>query len=494
MLNETIIVGVCGAGAMGAGIAQVAAQAGHKVVVLDQNDEALGRGRAVVAKGAEALLKRGKISEDEAKALNARVEWTTAVAALGDCGLIIEAIIERADAKQGLFAKLEEATGGRAVLATNTSSLSVTSLAASLKRPKAFMGLHFFNPAPVMKLVEVVCGMETDQALADEALQLMEGWGKVAVKARDVPGFIVNRVARPYYGEGWRAFEEGAADPASLDFLYRDLAGFRMGPFELGDLIGHDINTAAAKSVYDSYFGRTRFVPSLAQGQLAAAGMLGRKTGKGVYDYSEGASAPAPVFVHAVDKPSATLRLSSDAEALKALLAAAGVPYAEDKSLPPGYAELDGVLIGFTCGRTASDLRAEFGKRFALIDWVRDAKSASALGLAGCCNGALKAGLAFAALCGKKAITLKDRPGLVVFRTLLQLANCAGDTVRDLVADAESIDRAMINGVNYPFGPMAWAKEFGFARVVEALDAIADETGEALYRPSEALRALARNE
>jgi len=493
MLGQETVVGICGAGAMGAGIAQIAAAAGHRVIVLDRDDEALARGRASVAKGAGALLKRGKITEEEASALANRVQWTLDVADMASCGLIIEAIVENREAKTSLFQSLEQATSDKAVLATNTSSLSVTSLAGGLARPGHFLGLHFFNPAPIMKLVEVVSGAETDPVIAAAALDLMQGWGKVAVAARDVPGFIVNRVARPYYGEGWRALEEGASDAATLDFLYKDLAGFRMGPFVLGDLIGHDINTAAAKSVFEAYYGRTRFTPSLAQEQLVAAGRLGRKTGRGVYDYGEGVSIPAPSFCDGASAGSlGKVVLGDNAAALQALFKSGSVDFEIRETIPAGFAKIRETLIGFSDGRTAGDCASVYERSVVMIDWMRDPASASVLAFSASCDEARQDVLRLAAACEKKAVELSDRPGLVVFRTLLQLANCAADAVRDQVADAGSIDRAMMNGVNYPFGPMAWAEGFGISAVASALDAVAAETGEAMYRPSEALRVLAR--
>lgn len=471
LLAREVIVGVCGAGAMGAGIAQIAAQAGHAVVVLDQNDEALARGRETVAKGLAALVKRGKISEDDAKRIAARCQWSLDVAALAPAGLVIEAIVEIPDVKRALFERVEAVVAEDAIIATNTSSLAVTQLAAGMKRPARFMGLHFFNPAPVMKLVEVIAGAETDAALASAAKTLMDGWGKTAVIARDVPGFIVNRVARPFYGEGWRALEEGAADAATLDFLYRDLAGFRMGPFELGDLIGHDINHAAANSVFNAYFGRTRFTPSLMQGQLVAAGRLGRKSGRGVFDYSAGAT------------PAVTFAGETNGSGDRALL---------DKALHQGV-EIGGVVVKMTDGRSASRAAADLGAPVVLLDYVRDAASASAIAFAASDQSAGAAALQFAERAGKRAVRLEDRAGLVIFRTLAQLANCAADAVRDRVATPDAIDLAMMNGVNYPFGPLAFAREFGQSRVVAALDAIADETGEAMYRPDEWLRRTARN-
>lgn len=458
---------------MGAGIAQVAAQAGHKVVVFDQNEDALARGRNIVAKGLGALVKRAKLTDADAAEIAARCMWTLDLGALAKAGLVIEAIVEDAAVKRALFERIEASVADDAVIATNTSSLAVTSLAAGLKRPSRFLGLHFFNPAPAMKLVEVIAGAETDASLAASAKSLMEAWGKTAVIARDVPGFIVNRVARPFYGEGWRALEEGAADAATIDFLYRDLAGFRMGPFELGDLIGHDVNDAAANSVFNAYHGRTRFTPSLMQRRLVEAGRLGRKSGRGVYSYTDDEK-PAPSFAAtaggAVD-PSPLARLMRGETTTR-----------------------DGVLVRLTDGRTAAATSLEEGKPVALLDFVSDPATSTSFAFASSGARAESAALALARDFGKNAARLTDRPGLLVFRTLLQLANCGADAVRDGVATSEGVDLALMNGVNYPFGPMTWAGKFGFGRVVSALDAIAEETGEATYRPSEWLRAVARRD
>lgn len=477
---------------MGAGIAQVAAQAGHKVIVYDRDEAALANGRSAVDKGAQALLKRGKLDAAGAKDLTGRIVWTLTIADMAPAGLVIEAIVEKQEAKVSLFRQLEEVVAPDAALATNTSSLPVTLLGAALSRPARFLGLHFFNPAPVMKLVEAVSGAATDPELANAAASLMRGWGKEAVPVRDVPGFIVNRVARPFYSEGWRALEEGAADAATVDFLFRDLAGFRMGPLELGDLIGHDVNYAVARSVYDAYFGRTRFVPSLGQGQLAAAGRLGRKTGAGVYDYGAGALTPAPRFASLAEAKPVTVNLGRDADSIKALLDRAQAPYGADKTIPAGFATIAGVLVGFSEGWTAGAFAHDFGRPVALLDWIREPGAASAIAFAASDGEARAAALALANVCGKRAVELKDRPGLVVLRALLQLANAAGDAMRDRVSDAGGIDRAMRFGANYPFGPLEWLKDYGAARAVGALDAIAEETGDAMYFAGEELRAAAR--
>jgi 3-hydroxybutyryl-CoA dehydrogenase len=452
---------------MGAGIAQVAARAGHAVKVYDLAQAALDKGRAGVEASLKSLVKRGTLDEAQADEVLGRIGWTTELADLTDADLVVEAIVEDPAVKADLFERLEELLSEDAVIATNTSSLSVTGLAAGLKRPERFLGMHFFNPAPVMKLVEVVRGAATDAAVESAVVDLAIAWGKVAVRVRDVPGFIVNRVARPYYAEGWRALEEGAADAASIDHAFRACAGFRMGPLELGDLIGHDINFAVASSVYDAYFGRTRFAPQLGQGALVAAGRLGRKTGRGVYDYAEGAEKPEPRFLES------TLEVEPSTTG----------------ELPEGIIEVEGVLIGRSDGRMAASVSAEVGRPVALYDWARPDADVMVFALSGIEAASAAAG--FARREGRKAMVITDRPGMLVLRALAQLANAAADALRDRVSDAEGIDKAMMNGANYPFGPLAWASEFGPANLLQVLSNLAEETGEEMYRPSEALRRMA---
>jgi len=470
---------------MGAGIAQVAAQAGYQTIVYDSFPQSLDKGRAQLAKGAAALLKRGKIDADEAKALEARVTWTDDIGALATCGLVIEAIIESHEIKTELFSKLEGLVSDRCYLATNTSSLSVTALATQLKRPQNFLGLHFFNPAPIMKLVEVIAGEDTDPQALQSCFKLMEKWGKKAVIAKDVPGFIVNRVARPFYAEGWQAYEDEAANAASLDYLYRELAGFRMGPLELGDLIGHDINSKAAKSIFDAYSGQTRFRPSKAQKSLAANGHLGRKSGRGVYDYGNDAPAisvqfaPPANYTHIARGPNASFAS-----------VVGGIDL--DVNLPANFYKVDDCLVGFASGHSAKYLSNKYNAPVALLDYARDLNIAKTLAFSASDESATMAARAFITALDKKPIHIKDRPGAVILRTLLQLANAAADAIADDVADAAAIDKAMVYGVNYPFGPMAWAQEYGIKNVISALSAIADETGQPdLYAPSAIFQSLA---
>lgn len=286
-------VGVIGAGAMGAGIAQVAAVAGHEVLLYDTAPAALEKARQNLEKTLQKLQEKGKLAS--AANVLGRIRLAGALSDLKDCGLVIEAIIESLDIKQKVFAALEAEVSPSCVLATNTSSLSVTSIAAACKAPERVLGLHFFNPAPLMALVEVIPALQTRDGLAAEMTALMQRWGKIPVLAKDTPGFIVNRVARPFYGEAIRIFEEGIASPATIDWAMTTLGSFRMGPFTLMDYIGHDVNYVVTETVWKSFFYDPRYKPSFSQKRLLEAGWLGRKTGRGFYDYSEGTALPQPI-------------------------------------------------------------------------------------------------------------------------------------------------------------------------------------------------------
>lgn len=285
-------IGVIGAGAMGSGIAQVAAQAGHSVIVYDTNAEALNRSHANLEKILNRLQEKGKI--DNAKEISSRVSYAEELNPMADCGLIIEAIVEKLEIKKSVFNQLEELVSDDCVLATNTSSLSVTSIAAACDKAERVLGLHFFNPAPLMALVEVVPAVQSDDTIVQECKTLMSDWKKVPVIAKDTPGFIVNRVARPFYGEAIRMMEEGIADAATIDWAMTEIGGFRMGPFTLTDYIGHDVNYVVTETVFESFFYDPRYKPSFAQKRLLEAGWLGRKSGRGFYNYAEGAEQPQP--------------------------------------------------------------------------------------------------------------------------------------------------------------------------------------------------------
>ena len=295
-LGPDATVGVLGAGAMGSGIAQVAAAAGHRVMVTDARAEALEEARDRLTRVLAREVERGRLTAAAADELGGRITWAPGAAGefalFRHCDLVLEAIAEDARVKRDAFRGLEAAVGDHCILATNTSSLSVTGIAGACGRPGRVIGIHFFNPAPLLPLVEIVPGLPTAAATTATAVATMQRWGKTPVVAADTPGFIVNRIARPFYGEALRIFEEGIADKATIDWAMKE-ARFRMGPFELMDLIGNDVNLAVSRSIFEAFHYDPRYRPFLSQERLVEAGLLGRKSGRGHYDYAEGAAPPA---------------------------------------------------------------------------------------------------------------------------------------------------------------------------------------------------------
>jgi len=369
---------------MGSGIAQVAAVAGHPVILQDLEEGAIARARAGIDKALGRETEKNRLTRSAADAARERVRYVVGgdLSTFAHCRLVIEAIVERLAPKRESFAAPERVVAPEAMLATNTSALSITTIAGACQRPERVVGLHFFNPAPMMPLVEVVRGHATSGGVVDAACALVQRWGKTTVVAADTPGFIVNRIARPFYGEALRILDEGVADCATIDWAMRTLGGFRMGPFELMDLIGNDVNFAVTSAVYEGFFFDPRYKPSLTQRRLVDANLLGRKTGRGYYDYRDGAVRPAP---------------------------------REDPAL----------------GRS------------------------------------------------------------ILERILTMLINEAVDAVFWRVATPADIDLAMVKGVNYPKGLIAWAEGLGYPFALERLERLQAEYGEDRYRPSPLLRRLA---
>jgi 3-hydroxybutyryl-CoA dehydrogenase len=283
-------VGIIGAGAMGAGIAQVAATAGHPVFIFDNNNDALEKSRNSLTAILQKLEQKGKVPD--AQKVMDRFSFVTDMNAFSDCELIIEAIVENLEVKKNVFAAVEKIVKPACILASNTSSLSITSIASACNQPERVVGIHFFNPAPLMALVEVIPAIQTAKELPLQIRDLMLLWKKVPVIAKDTPGFIVNRVARPFYGEALRIYEEGIADIPTIDRALTETAGFKMGPFTLMDYIGHDVNYVVTETVFQSFFYDPRYKPSFAQKRLLEAGWLGRKSGRGFYNYEESAAQP----------------------------------------------------------------------------------------------------------------------------------------------------------------------------------------------------------
>ena len=499
-------VAVIGAGVMGVGIVQVALLAGHPVRLYDAREGAAAAAAAQLAQTLARLADKGKLTPEDVASASARLQVAGALSELRDAALVVEAIVENLGVKQGLLKDLEAIVADDCVLASNTSSLSITALARGLRVPGRVVGMHFFNPVPLMRLVEVVSGLATEPAVADAICTLSQDWGKTAVHAKSTPGFIVNRIARPFYAETLALLQEQAATPAVLDACVRG-AGFRMGPCELMDLIGHDTNFAVTQSVYEANFYDKRYQPSLVQREMVDGGLLGRKSGRGFYHYPEGGAAPKAVEADALPEfapqPGAALVLRGDgpvADLLAARLAGAGLAFAREPGGDAGLQLGDGLLLP-TDGRCAVERAATLGcADLALFDWPIGPAAAGtttpviALGYAVAEQASADFAAQAAALLhvlGWLPQRLADVPGLVVARTIAMLVNEASDAVEQGVCDARGADAAMTLGVNYPAGPFAWLAQVGVGPVVALLDALAAAYRGERYRVSPRLRRAA---
>ncbi|KVD67617.1 3-hydroxyacyl-CoA dehydrogenase [Burkholderia ubonensis] len=496
-LAPAAVVGVIGAGAMGAGIAQVAAAAGHPVLLYDLNEAACDKALAGIRAQFARLAEKGRLDPAQAQAAANRVSAVRALADFAPAALVVEAAAERLDVKREIFATLERHVDDACLLATNTSSISITAIAAGLRAPQRVAGLHFFNPAPLMALVEVVSGLATAPEVAQVLYDTAAAWGKRPVLAKSTPGFIVNRVARPYYAEALRVLNEQGGAPASIDAVMREAGGFRMGPFELMDLIGHDVNFAVTESVFRAYFNDPRFTPSLIQQELVNAGFLGRKSGRGFYSYADGATPPAPDVEPPCDAPAAVTLFAQDgpADALRARVAerVAGARHA-DAHPDDLLATAGRASIALTDGRTATERAAQTGVAdLVLVDLARDYAQAGLVALTRalqCSDAAYADAVGLFQQVGFRVVGLADVPGMIVMRTVAMLANEAADTVNQGVCSPADLDLAMEKGVNYPCGPLAWADAIGIARVHRVLSHLAASYGEDRYRVSPRIAAL----
>ncbi|MBT2367305.1 3-hydroxyacyl-CoA dehydrogenase [Streptomyces sp. ISL-10] len=455
-------VAVVGTGTMGQGIAQVALVAGHPVRLHDAVPGRAEEAAAAIGARLDRLVEKGRMDGAARDAARARLLPVADIAELSGAALVVEAVLEQLTVKQELFAELEKIVGEDCLLATNTSSLSVTAVAGGLRHPGRFVGLHFFNPAPLLPLVEVVSGHATEEEAATRAWATVAAWGKTPVRCADLPGFIVNRIARPFYAEAFAVHEEHGVDPATIDAILRECGGFRMGPFELTDLIGQDVNEAVTRSVWESFFHSPKFQPSLAQRRLVESRRLGRKSGHGWFSYAEDAEQPAPADAAPQDAPEYVVvegDLGPAAE-LIGMIRDAGVTVreeGEDKGtrliLPSG-----GQLV-----LADGQMSAEF-RDVVYFDLALDYRSAGRIALSAAADVqedtlAQATGL-FQAL-GKRVSVIPDVPGMIVARTVAMLGDLALDAVARRVASAEDIDTAMRLGVNYPLGPVEWNERLG---------------------------------
>ncbi len=457
-------VAVIGSGIMGAGIAEVAASYGHPVLVYDINADAISRAIDGIRTRLESRVARGKLSAQASEQTLQRLMPVTDIHALAAADLVIEAASEQMAVKKALFAELAEICPAKTLLTSNTSSISITAIAADLRHPERVAGLHFFNPAPVMKLVEVVSGLATSGEVVEQLSQLAVNWGKQPVRCQSTPGFIVNRVARPYYAEAWRALEEQVAAPEVIDAALRDGAGFPMGPLELTDMIGQDVNFAVTCSVFNAFWQERRFLPSLVQQELVLAGRFGKKSGQGVYSWRS----EKPV-VNWLEPVSDTYR-------------AMQVQRGSD-----GVTEIDGLLLIETQGETAQALANRYGQPVVVCDRQEGDVAVIAAAASNPASATLKA-VWHLQQQGKRVLQVADYPGLLIWRTVAMIVNEALDALQKGVASEQDIDTAMRLGVNYPRGPLAWGEQLGWQRLLRLLENLQRHYGEERYRPSSLLR------
>ncbi len=484
-------VGIIGAGTMGAGIAQVAAQAGCSVKLYDARE---GAAQAALMRTSETLAKlaeKGKISADDAKSTSARMISATDLAYFHDCDLIVEAIIEDLGAKQALFKSLETICAPIMVLATNTSSISITAIANGLARPENVVGMHFFNPAPVMQLVEIVSGQLTSVAIAERMEACALEWKKTPVRCKSSPGFIVNRVARPYYGEAFRVLESGGADVPTIDLVLREAGGFKLGTFELLDLIGLDVNLMVTKSVWNAYYQDSKYRPSLTQEEMVAGGLLGRKSGRGFYTYPAETNAPPASMLGPVPTMVQYLLESDALDPLIERIKAAGIKVQarkEDDPLGAGMFHVGNATVCLTDGRSATQLAYEEElTNVVTVDLARDFATTKRVALARgeeTTTAALADAVGLFRALSMEVSVINDVPGMIVARTLAMLANEAADAVLQGVSDAAGVDTAMKLGVGHPEGPLATADRIGLTLINAILVNLQGHTGDDRYRQS----------
>ncbi|MFD4572019.1 3-hydroxyacyl-CoA dehydrogenase [Streptomyces sp. NPDC058417] len=481
-------VAVVGTGTMGQGIAQVALVAGHPVRLYDAVPGRAAEAADILGRRLDRLVEKDRLTAAERDAARARLTAVDALAGLADCALVVEAVVERLEVKQELFRALEDVVGEDCLLATNTSSLSVTSIGGALRAPGRLVGLHFFNPAPLLPLVEVVSGYATDVTSATRAYETARLWGKTPVACADTPGFIVNRIARPFYAEAFAVHEAQGADPATVDAVLRESGGFRMGAFELTDLIGQDVNESVTHSVWRAFFQDVRFTPSLAQRRLVESGRLGRKTGHGWFDYGEGAEPAEPHTAEPAQAPAYVVAegdLGPAADLLD-LIRERGIPVREED-------EDNGTRLVLPCGGQLVLADGQTSVEFrdvVYFDLALDYRKATRIALSASQDTSAQAvaesvGL-FQAL-GKDVSVIGDVPGMIVARTVARIVDLAHDAVAKGVATEEDIDTAMRLGVNYPLGPFEWSRRLGRVWAHDLLEELHLREPSGRYAPSLAL-------
>ena len=485
-------VGVAGAGAMGRGIAQIAAQAGSTVRLYDTEPQALAKARDDLFSQWDRMLEKGRMDAAAAQACKARLLTAQSLQELADCDLVVEAIVERIDIKRALFAELESVVRPDAVLVTNTSSLSVTAIAAGLKHPQRFAGYHFFNPVPLMKVVEVIAGLKTDAAICDGLATYARQMGHTPVAAQDTPGFIVNHAGRGFGTEALRIVGEGVADFATIDRILRDQVGFKLGPFELMDLTGLDVSQPVMESIYHQYFEEPRYRPSVIGAQRVAGGVLGRKSGDGFYRYVDGKmqvpAEPAVPQVGELPPVWVSTRAARRSE-LYQLLKDLGATIETGQS--PSLHALSLVApLGFDITTVAVVERLDPARTVG-IDMLIDDAATKRRVLA--TNPATRSDIRDAAHAlfardGKPVSVIRDSGGFVTQRVVAAIVNIASDICQQGICSPKDLETAVTLGLGYPLGPLAMGDRWGPTNILEVLFNMQTVYGDPRYRPSPWLR------
>ncbi len=488
------LVGVVGCGAMGRGIAQVASQAGAAVRLFDSRHDAAAEAKAFVISTLDKLVAKGKMPADEAKAIVGRLSLAGSLSELAPCDVVVEAIVEDLEAKRQLFRTLAPIVRDSCILATNTSSLSVTAIAAGLARPGRAAGLHFFNPVPVLKVVEVVAGLLTEPAIVDKLVSFVRRMGHTPVRAKDTPGFLVNHAGRGFGTEGLRILSEGVTTVEDLDRILRDTAGFKLGPCELMDLTGLDVSHPVMESVYRQFYDEPRFRPQPLTRQMLAAGLLGRKTGRGFYAYLEGAAVRSPEPAAPGDRPASVWVSRARPELARPVAELAlrlGARLDEGRAPTP-----ESLCVVTPAGDDATALAVHEkldASRTVAIDALFDLSRRRVLMTTPATTAEARAAAhGLFASDGVPVAVIRDSPGLVTQRVVATIVNIACDIAQQRIAAPADIDRAVVLGLGYPHGPLAWGDRLGAATVLEILDNLLAATGDPRYRPSLWLRRRAR--
>ena len=488
-----LTVTVIGTGTMGRGIAQVCAQAGLKTLMFDTREGAVDEALATINKGLDGLVTKGRMAAEVKAGVIAHLKPIGSLDEAASSGVVIEVIVEKLEAKRELFRELEKRLAPDAVIATNTSSLSVTEIAAACDKPERVAGLHFFNPPPIMRLVEVIGGLRTDPAVVDAMVGFSRRIKKHPVVTTDTPGFVVNHAGRAYGPEALRIVAQGIAAPREVDLLMKEAAGFRMGPFELLDLVGGDVAHAVMVSIYNQYFSEPMYQPSAEMAVRVAGGLLGRKTKQGFYDYSGPPSAEAPsVAVAEQPKPASAWVADEDGgAALAELLNGAGVK-AQLGGAPGAHPVCFVTPLGEDCSGAAVRLQLDPAKTVA-VDMLGRFPGRRTL-MKNPLTTPEVLGAAYAALAATNApvTVIKDSPGFVIQRLLAMIVNIGSRIAELRIASPADIDTAVEFGLNYPKGPLAFGDALGGARVLAVLDGMHAVTLDPKYRATAWLRRRAR--